>query len=181
MGAHILRLRSIVTSADQVGQVEVRGWDPSQKQKVVSTAPAGTSSASVGTSPSNLASIFGNATLYGVGVPYSNQTEVDTAAKALADHISSAFAELEGVARGNSKLRAGVAISLSLVGDPFDGKYTLTSVRHRYDASDGYTTAFTVSGRNQRSLLGPGVRGQPGGRPGGVGPTDSWCGPRSGH
>ena len=69
MGAHILRLRSIVTSADQVGQVEVRGWDPSQKQKVVSTSPAGTSSASVGTSPSNLASVFGNATLYGVGVP----------------------------------------------------------------------------------------------------------------
>ena len=58
MGAHILRLRSIVTSADQVGQVEVRGWDPSQKQKVVSTSPAGTSSASVGTSPSNLASVF---------------------------------------------------------------------------------------------------------------------------
>ena len=38
MGAHILRLRSMVTSADQVGQVEVRGWDPSQKQKVVSTS-----------------------------------------------------------------------------------------------------------------------------------------------
>ncbi len=47
-----------------------------------------------------------------------------------------------------------MAISLSLVGDPFDGKYTLTSVRHKYEATDGYTTAFTVSGRNQRSLLG---------------------------
>ena len=170
MGAHILRLRSVVTSADQVGQVEVRGWDPTQKQKVVSTASAGTTSASVGTSPTSLASIFGNATLYGVGVPYSNQTEVDTAAKALADHISSAFAELEGVARGNSKLRAGVAISLSLVGDPFDGKYTLTSVRHKYEASDGYTTAFTVSGRNQRSLLGLASAGSPGAGPGASAP-----------
>src|SRR5262249_40931746 len=132
MGAHILRLRSIVTSADQVGQVEVRGWDPSRKRTVTGTARAFTTSASVGTTPSELAHTFGAATLYGVGVPYSNQTEVDAAAKALADHVSSAFAELEGVARGNSKLRAGVAVSLSLVGDPFDGKYTLTSVRHRY-------------------------------------------------
>jgi uncharacterized protein involved in type VI secretion and phage assembly len=98
---------------------------------------------------------------------------VDTAAKALADHISSAFAELEGVARGNSKLRAGVTISLSLVGDPFDGKYTLTSVRHRYDPHDGYTTAFTVSGRNQRSLLGLASAGSPGGGPGAAAPPIS--------
>jgi phage protein D len=165
MGAHILRLRSVVTSANQVGQVEVRGWDPARKQKVTGTAFAGTTSASVGTSPSELAEIFGQATLYGVGVPYSNQTEVDTAARALADHVSSAFAELEGVARGNSKLLAGVAISLSLVGDPFDGKYTLTSVRHRYEPSEGYTTAFTVSGRNQRSLLGLASAGSPGAGP----------------
>ena len=74
------------------------------------------------------------------------------------------------MARGNSKLRAGVAISLSLVGDPFDGKYTLTSVRHRYDASDGYTTAFTVSGRNQRSLLGLAAAGSPGAGPGASAP-----------
>ncbi len=60
MGAHILRLRSVVTSSDQVGQVEVRGWDPAQKQKVTGTASAGTTSASVGTSPSELAEIFGN-------------------------------------------------------------------------------------------------------------------------
>lgn len=154
MGAHILRLRSVVTSADQVGQVEVRGWDPMQKKALVGTAGAGTSTASVGTGPAALASTFGSATLYGVGVPFASQTEVDGAAKALADHVGSAFAELEGVARGNSKLHAGVAISVSLVGDPFDGKYTLTSVRHRFEPSDGYTTAFTVSGRNQRSLLG---------------------------
>jgi len=170
MGAHILRLRSVITSADQAGQVEVRGWDPLQKQAISGTASAGTSSASVGTTPSNLAGTFGSATLYGVGVPYANQTEVDTAAKALADHVGSAFAELEGLARGNSKLRAGVAISLSLVGDPFDGKYTLTSVRHRYEPGDGYTTAFTVSGRNQRSLLGLASAGSPGGGPGAPAP-----------
>jgi phage protein D/phage baseplate assembly protein gpV len=173
MGAHILRLRSVVTSADQVGQVEVRGWDPTQKKALVGTAPAGTTSASVGTKPGDLANVFGSATMYGVSVPFSSQTEVDGAAKALADHIGGAFAEVEGLARGNSKLRAGVAISLSLVGDLFDGKYTLTSVRHRFEPSEGYTTAFTVSGRNQRSLLGLASSGSPGGGPGASAPPIS--------
>jgi uncharacterized protein involved in type VI secretion and phage assembly len=165
MGAHVLRLRSVLTSADQVGQVEVRGWDPKQKQVLVSTAQAGTKSASVGVNPAQLAGVFGQATLYAVGVPFSSQAEVDAAAKSIADQVGGSFAELEGVARGNSKLRPGVAISLSLVGDPFDGKYTLTSARHRYEPNDGYTTAFTVSGRNQRSLLGLTSGGGGGGGP----------------
>jgi uncharacterized protein involved in type VI secretion and phage assembly len=41
-----------------------------------------------------------------------------------------------------------------LAGRPFDGKYILTSTRHVYDPEDGYTTQFTVSGRQERSLLG---------------------------
>lgn len=166
MGAHILKLRSVVTSADQVGEIEVRGWDPTQKKAVVGTASAGTKSATIGLDPPDLANVFGNGTFYGVGVPYNTQAEVDAAAKAIADQLGSGFAEVEAVARGNSKLRPGAAVSLSLIGRPFDGKYTLTSARHRYDADNGYTTAFTVSGRNQRSLL-----GLTNGGPGGGGPA----------
>jgi uncharacterized protein involved in type VI secretion and phage assembly len=70
---------------------------------------------------------------------------------------------VEGLARGNPKLNAGKPISLGLLGDPFDGKYTLTSTRHIYDPHEGYTTAFTVSGRNQRSLLGLASGGGAGG------------------
>jgi len=170
MGAHILRLRSTVTSSDQVGQVQARGWDPTQKAAVIGTAPAASSSATIGVTPAGVAGAFGSQTLYGVGVPYTNQTEVDSAAKAIADHVGGTFAEVEGVARGNTKLKAGSLVSLSLVGDPFDGKYTLTTARHRYDSAEGYTTAFTVSGKNQRSLLGltsggPGGGGPAGGQP----------------
>ena len=75
-------------------------------------------------------------------------------ARALAEQIAGAFAEFEGLARGNPKLRAGRAISLGLVKDPFDGKYTVTSTRHCYDARDGYTVRFTASGRQERSLFG---------------------------
>jgi len=154
MGAHILRLRSVVTAAEQVPRVEVRGWDPKQKKAVVSTVDATTTTATLKTTPADLARQFASTKLVATSVPYSTQAEVDGAARALADHVAGTFAEVDGVARGNAKLKAGTPVSLNLVGEPFDGKYTLTSACHVYSPHDGYTTAFSVSGRNQRSLLG---------------------------
>jgi uncharacterized protein involved in type VI secretion and phage assembly len=153
IGAHILRLHAHVSASDQVPNVEVRGWDPTAKKALVSTADAHTSSASLSIKPSDLASTFSSAKLVHSGT-YATQAETDQAAKALANHVGGSFVELNGVARGNPLLRAGTPISISLAGDPFDGKYVLTSTRHHYSHRDGYTTEFVVSGRNQRSLLG---------------------------
>jgi uncharacterized protein involved in type VI secretion and phage assembly len=152
-GSNVLRLRALVSAAEQVVETEVRGWDPSVKKALTSTAKASTTSADIGIAPSTVAQAFGTPKLVGSGVPYATTAEVDGAAKAMAEHTAGSFATLEGVARGNPKLRAGSAVTLSLVGDPFDGKYVLSATRHKYDPHDGYTTAFTVSGRNQHSLL----------------------------
>lgn len=154
LGQNLLRFRSIVTSAEQVKEVSVRGWDMKQKREVIGTAAAATTSATLSITPSELANQFGNRSYVGVDVPYVTQTEVDAAAKALAEHIAGAFAELELTARGNPKLRAGKAVSLGLVKEPFDGKYTLTTTRHVYDPNDGYIVWGTVSGRQERSLYG---------------------------
>ena len=40
------------------------------------------------------------------------------------------------------------------LGAPFDGKYTITTSRHRFDPTTGYTTAFSVTGAQDRSLYG---------------------------
>ena len=40
------------------------------------------------------------------------------------------------------------------LGSPFDGKYTVTTSRHRLDPTTGYTTAFSVTGVRDRTLLG---------------------------
>jgi uncharacterized protein involved in type VI secretion and phage assembly len=154
MGAHILRIRSTVSAASQTGQVEVRGWDPSQKQAVTNTTGAATTTSAIPIKGSDLASTFGAPNLVATDVAYNTSADATTASTAISDYLAGASAEVEGLARGNSKLMAGTPISISLVGDPFDGQYVLTSARHRYDPHDGYTTAFTVSGRNQRSLLG---------------------------
>jgi phage protein D len=168
-GSNLLGFHCVVTSAEQVGEVSVRGWDVATKQALVGTAKAETTSASIAVGPADLAGKFGGRAIAGVDVPYRTQAEVDAAAKAMAEQVAGAFAELEGLARGNPKLRAGTAVSLGLVGEPFDGRYTLSSTRHVYDPDTGYTTSFTVSGRQERSLLG--LAGLAGGNGGGHGPA----------
>jgi phage protein D len=152
-GHNLLRFRAMVTSGDQVTRVTVRGWDMMQKDKLVHTVPAETTAATLSVAPMELAAVFGDPEHVGVDVPYVTQAEVETAAYALADRIAGGFAEFEGVARGNTALRAGALVSVGLVGEPFDGSYTLTSTRHSYTPQDGYVVMFTVSGRQDRSLF----------------------------
>lgn len=155
LGRDLLRLRAVVTSAQQVKEVEVRGWDVTTKKALVATEPTATTTAELpGTDPQKLAEAFGAGSYVSTDVPHGTQAEVDAAARALAAEVASGFASLEGVARGNPALAADVAISIAGLGEPFDGKYTLTSARHRFDSTGGYTTTFTVSGRSDPSLLG---------------------------
>ncbi|MGH2720275.1 MAG: VgrG-related protein [Actinomycetota bacterium] len=154
LGANLLRFRTVVTSAEQVAAVEVRGWSDREKRAVVGTAPADPTSATLGVTPAALGKKFGAPSHISVGGTFRTQPEADSAAKAWAGEIAGSFASFDGMARGNPKLRAGTPVSLGLVGAPFDGRYTLTTTRHVYDGEEGYTTWFTVSGRQERSLLG---------------------------
>lgn len=152
-GQDLLEFRPRITSAEQVKEVRVRGWDPGQKKAVVGSAQAGTTSAKLSVGPADLAAKFGAPTYVAVDRPLSTQGAVDAAAAAIAEQIGSAFAEADGVARGNPRLKAGTAVSVSVVGDDFSGGYTLTHTRHIFD-QDGYRTHLVVSGRQERSILG---------------------------
>ena len=158
LGTNLESFRPRLTSAEQVSEVQVRGWDPSRKEKLVGTASASTSAAQLTSStqpvtPADLASTFGGPTYVSVDRAHTKQAEVDAVAAALNEQIAGAFAEAEGVAKGDPRLKAGTAVSVGLAGDPFEGRYTLTSTRHVFD-HDGYKTRFVVSGRQERSLLG---------------------------
>jgi phage protein D/phage baseplate assembly protein gpV len=169
VGKDLLRFRSVISSAQQSSKVEVRGWDIATKKALTSTAPAKTTSADLPTvKPEDLAKVFNDPVHVSADVPYRTQAEVDEAAKSFAEELAGTFAEFEGVARGNTKLRAGAAISVSGLGEPFDGKYTVTTSRHRFEPTTGYTTAFTVSGKHDRSLLGLASGGRAGRSPIGV-------------
>ncbi|MEU0964236.1 VgrG-related protein [Streptomyces sp. NPDC005917] len=154
-GHDILRLRTAVTASDQVNQVESRGWDVRTKKTLTATVtPAGNTSYSIGTTPGAAAGEFKTSKLVETGTPYDKQAEVKYAADALSDDVTSTFAEVEVIVRGNPKLRPGVPVALADVGDPFEGKYTVTSVRHVFGDAKHYETWVTVSGRQWRSLYG---------------------------
>jgi phage protein D/phage baseplate assembly protein gpV len=150
----LIALRAGVTAAEQVPEVQVRGWDFENKQEITATATPKLAGIEVpGADPVALAKKFGSPPML-AATPRPTQAEAKAAAESLAAHFGSACVELDGVARGNPKLRASTAVTLANVGDPFAGKYTLTSTRHLFSDEVGYTTEFTVSGRQERSLYG---------------------------
>src|SRR2546421_1064101 len=147
-GEDLIEFRPRVTSAEQVGTVKVRGWDPAQKQAVIgSSTPAAPAAVDSLPDTSNaLAGTFGSPTYTVVDRPLTKQPEADAAVNGTAEAISSGYAEADGVANGNPKLKAGSTVSVGMVDQKFAGKYTLTSTRHVFDG-EGYRTHFVVSGR----------------------------------
>ncbi|MFJ8973700.1 VgrG-related protein [Streptomyces anulatus] len=155
LGSNLLRCRAGVSAAEQVSEVEVRGWDVQAKQPLVGRAPAGSSpTLELGVTAAEVSAPFGEARFVVTDAAYGAQAQVDQAAKALAERIAGAFAELDAVIRGNPEVRAGTAVALNAVGAPFEGRYTVTTSRHVFDAVRGYETWITVSGQQERSVYG---------------------------
>lgn len=154
-GSNVISLRAGVTAAEQVPEVIGRGWDHQGKRAIEASVTPKLAEIQVKeVDPIALANKFGSPAFVVADPALSNDGEVRAAANAVAAQISSASVEIEGVARGNPQLRAGASVTLASVGAPFQGQYTLTGTRHLFSAQDGYTTAFTVSGRQERSFYG---------------------------
>ncbi|AKG43525.1 type IV secretion protein Rhs [Streptomyces xiamenensis] len=153
-GSDVLRLRTAVTAGDQVSRVEARGWNVASKKEVVEqvTNPS-TKRFGIGSTPADAAGVFPSVTLVDAGLPYDEQPVVKRAAEALADDVASSFTELELSVHGNPELRPGLPVYLDGVGEPFEGRYTVTSVQHHF-GEEPYRTLATVSGRQWRSLYG---------------------------
>lgn len=152
-GHNVERLSVQVTAAQQVTEVEVRGWDPRDKQAIVATAPARSRAATLPDRPDAVARRFGSPRHVMVDAPLTSQAECDAMAQAQAERVAGSCVYAEGVAHGDPQLVSGAAVSLGRTGGRFDGKLTVTRARHTWDAR-GYRTSFSVSGVHDRSMLG---------------------------
>ena len=166
-GENLVSFRPRVSIVDQASSFEVRGWDVKAKQAVVGTAQAANTSASLGLAQSAATEALGDKPYVRNDRLFAAEDAAKKAAEGLAASVGSSFGEAEGVVLGDPKLKAGSAVSVSGVGSPFDGKYALTSTRHVLDRY-GYRTHFTVSGRQDRTLIGLVSQGAVG-SPSGVG------------
>lgn len=154
-GVNLSDFRAHLTTAEQVNEVIVRGWDPQEKRGIVGRATQPQESLDIGerrTGGQAAQRAFGSqARAVQVDRPIATQAEADEQAQALCDEIGEAFIRAEGACAGNTKLGAGTTVNLSGLGERFDGRYFVTHVHHRHDAS-GYATRFTVSGHRANTL-----------------------------
>jgi len=152
-GDNLVSFRPRVSIVDQATSFEARGWDVKGKRAVVGTASSSNTSAAVGLAQSSAASALGEQPFVRNDRLFNGEDAATSAAEGVAASVGSSFAEAEGVVIGHPNLKAGVTVSVSGVGNPFDGKYVLTSTRHVLDRY-GYCTHFVVSGRQDRTTMG---------------------------
>ena len=165
MGAHILRLRSVVTSCRPGRPGRSAGLGPVAETEGHGTASAGTSSASVGTNPSDLAEHLRQRHPLRRRCPLLQPDRGGHRRQGPGRPRQQRVRRARGGGPRQLKTAGGVAISLSLVGDPFDGKYTLTSVRHRYEPERRLHDRLHGERPQPALPARPGLGRQPGGWP----------------
>ncbi len=157
MGQNLVRLRAVVSAAEQVPAVTVTGYDPSLTVPVVGpwpTVPSSSQSMDPATLPPLVGGEFGATPFFDASVPFDNEGGAMSWAGSIAADIAGALAEVEGECVGNPALLAGESITIGMAGMPFDGYYICSAARHAFEPNNaGYTTWVTVGGYRDRSLF----------------------------
>lgn len=154
---NLLEAAMTVSAAGQTRRVGVHGWDRKGKEPIVAEVPVETVTATPTErdhGAARLAKRVGGTDFSATAVPYGTTAEAREAANGLAERNASAAAELTGVTVGHPDLRAGAAVSVGGFGPHFNGRYTLTAVRHVVTPDESYVTEITASGARDHSLLG---------------------------
>jgi uncharacterized protein involved in type VI secretion and phage assembly len=143
-----------LTAAAQVSEVEVRGWDPGQKQAITSTVSDSDAAPSIGVQPGDIrSSAFGSATALVTERPVKDAAQAQAIAQAALDHATGAIVRADGVVHGNPLIKAGSRIKIKGMGDRLSGTYDVTSTTHVCSPSTGYETRFSIRGRRRGTLV----------------------------
>jgi len=136
-----------MTTALQVSEVVVQGWDPATQQQIIGKAATPQDVPQIGETRQG-----GQAAQQAFGIaakrivvdrPVANQTEAQAMAQSICNEIGRGFIEAEGVCSGNPAVQAGAMVKVEGVGTRFGGTYRVVHALHRNDES-GYKTHFTV-------------------------------------
>jgi phage protein D len=154
LGENLRSFAPRVTAVQQIDSVEVRGWDPVAAKALTATATPGATDSKPGVSRADVADALGAGSEIVVDHPLIDQQHASTVAKSVAAQIANAFVEGEGTADGNPALLPGSKLTLDGIGATFGGTYAVSGVRHVMRSYATYETQFSISGREDRSLLG---------------------------
>lgn len=144
-GKDLLSFRPRLTVADQVAEVQVKGWDVQKKAVIIGRSTQGQLYPKVKPNGADAAQKFGKSKQVIVDHPVVSQAEANTVAAARLDEISGVFIEAEGTAFRRPEIKAGQKVKLEALGERLSGAYLVTSATHVY-TSGGFTTHFSVRG-----------------------------------
>ncbi len=135
-----------LSTMQQVSEVIVQGWNPKTKETIVGRARQGDevskmSGKKLGITISEQA--FFQTQTFIVDTPIYSEGEALQIARGKFNDMAVEFIIGEGLATGNTDIRAGEVIELTKLGQRFSGLYYVTSSTHTVDQT-GYTTKFTV-------------------------------------
>lgn len=134
-----------LSTAQQVSEVKVFGWDPVKKQEIVGSAKPQSSKLGDKHGPSVANAKHGDVLQVTHESPVSSKEEADNIARSILNDRMMDFITGDGVCRGNPDLKPGIIVTIHVQDKRFDGKYHVTSVRHRYihaGSTGGYRTDF---------------------------------------
>ncbi|WON73515.1 hypothetical protein [Nitrosospira sp. Is2] len=143
----LLEFRPRMTTMGQVQELNVRGWNPSDKKEIVGRAVAGNESTLMGghvSGPSNVKKLFSHTASTKVTDPVHSQAEADQMAKQKFREIALGYIKAQGVCIGDPKLRPGTVVKIEGIGKRFSGLYYVCSTEHRFSRKKGYRTAFSA-------------------------------------
>jgi uncharacterized protein involved in type VI secretion and phage assembly len=136
-----------VTAVQQVKSVSLTAHDPKTKQKIEKTTTYSPSMqvAQIGLDRPAVTTNFADAKVHIATEPAHTVGEAEAVTKALMEKLANGYVAAEGVAFGNTKIKAGTMIQVKGVGEKFSGKYRIASATHVLRGGGSYMTTFANS------------------------------------
>jgi hypothetical protein len=148
-GEGLLSFKPEANLAGQIAKVEVYGWDPKKKEKILGVARAGEESGkeSKGRSAGEQLKAFvkdpDKQPVLRLRQPVFTQAEADKRANAALNERAKKFLTGDAEAIGLPEIRPDKNVEIANLGSPFSKTYYVQQATHKID-SNGYRTRFKV-------------------------------------
>jgi phage protein D/phage baseplate assembly protein gpV len=134
-----------VTAIQQVKGVSLAVQDPKTKSALTGTARNAEQIASIGIERSKIISAFDAPDIHIATEPVKSSSEATTVAQALLNKLANGYIAADGVCVGNPKIKAGVSVNVSGIGQKFSGTYRVAAATHVLRGGGTYETRFANS------------------------------------
>lgn len=156
----IRRIRARFSAASEADAVEVRSWDPLNKETVVSRLAVrqvrdeGTTGgdSELGETGRKKAKVWAD-TLASASLIATSSDEASQIARALGGRVATADLDVRCECLGNPHIKPGSTVEVQRAGVQLSGKYYVTAVEHRFGRTTDMITTFSTAAPESASIV----------------------------